>query len=473
MLITRDEFYRRRDDRTRRLAGGSDYHDVPVGIVASQAVATSAVGQIMIIIVTNLMSRWCRVVDLAIPDVDLVSQCRTTRAPSLRSRIVKEMRDADPFGDFGFRDPRPRAVTLSIGPGSGSVIAPDFSVWVDGWDALGWRPSQDAPCISGTPVGFQPAAALAACLGVAAVFKMAVGHSRADQLAAFRWSLWNHCRSGIASSSPVVVSPPDLTSVTLGRLLQIGVGAVGSNVLYLLDLLGVHGRILTVDHDHVEIENLDRSLLFTVSDAIPGAKKVESAASRLRASTLKVDRFVGTWNDLVKTGRNLHEFDLWIPLANEEDVRRSMASNLPPTMIHGSTSTDWAFFLGRHIPFREYCLGCRFPGSYVSDSDLLCSTGAVDVTAPEHPSQQVDASLPFLSAAAASLVVAELLKLTLSGYHRMPNYVEADLRGAMRHPLVLGRQCRSDCRTADQNGTMWQAWFTLIESSRYAHHWQS
>ena len=469
MVITREEFYRRRDDRARRLVSECDYHNVPIGIVASEEIASSTTGQIMLIAAANLMSRWSRTVDLAIPDVDLASQIRTTAASSLRLRIMKEMRSADPFGSFGFRDPRPGALTLGIGPGIGSIVAPDFAVWADGWNALGWRPERDIPQIEGCDVTFLPAAALAACLGAGALFKVAVGQPRGDHLTAFRWSLWDHRRRGIASSSLAVAPPLDFTTVNLGRMLQVGVGAVGSNVLYFLDLLGVQAESLIVDYDHVEIENLDRSLLFAVSDAVPKASKAVAAASRLRGSKLKLDVFVGSWSDLVKTGRNLHELELWIPLANEQDVRRSMANNVPPIMIHGSTSTDWGIFLGRHIPLLDYCLNCRFPGSDVSDSALVCSTGSLDVGAPEHRPQQVDASLPFLSAAAAALVVGEMLKLDLTGYCRLPNYVDANLRGTMSDPVALRLGCRTDCPTRNNRSTIRQTWFRMNGGSRYAH----
>lgn len=62
------------------------------------------------------------------------------------------------------------------------------------------------------------------------------------------------------------------------KVMVIGVGALGNEVLKNLALLGV-GWILIVDFDVIEISNLSRSILFRKEDA--GRRKVEVAAERI------------------------------------------------------------------------------------------------------------------------------------------------------------------------------------------------
>ncbi|MBI5958706.1 MAG: ThiF family adenylyltransferase, partial [Chloroflexi bacterium] len=63
------------------------------------------------------------------------------------------------------------------------------------------------------------------------------------------------------------------------RLMVVGAGALGNEVLKNLALLGV-GYIYLVDFDTIEISNLTRSVLFRQSDM--GRAKVEVAAERVR-----------------------------------------------------------------------------------------------------------------------------------------------------------------------------------------------
>jgi molybdopterin/thiamine biosynthesis adenylyltransferase len=84
----------------------------------------------------------------------------------------------------------------------------------------------------------------------------------------------------------------DRDRVAEARVLVVGAGALGNEVLKNLGLMGV-GRLVVLDRDRVELSNLSRSVLFRQSDA--GRPKAECAARALRelSPEVKVQALVG------------------------------------------------------------------------------------------------------------------------------------------------------------------------------------
>ncbi len=72
----------------------------------------------------------------------------------------------------------------------------------------------------------------------------------------------------------------DQRRLAASRVVVVGAGALGNEILKNLALVGV-GRIAVIDMDRVEITNLSRSVLFRASDA--GEYKAEAAARAVRA----------------------------------------------------------------------------------------------------------------------------------------------------------------------------------------------
>lgn len=76
--------------------------------------------------------------------------------------------------------------------------------------------------------------------------------------------------------------------IAAARIMVVGCGALGNEVLKNLVLMGVR-HIVAVDFDVVEMGNLSRSVLFTKADATARRLKVEVAAERLRAMNPDVE----------------------------------------------------------------------------------------------------------------------------------------------------------------------------------------
>lgn len=71
----------------------------------------------------------------------------------------------------------------------------------------------------------------------------------------------------------------DLDKVANAKIMLVGAGALGNEVLKNLALFGL-GNIIVVDYDIIEYSNLSRSVLFRPRDAEQKRSKVEAAAER-------------------------------------------------------------------------------------------------------------------------------------------------------------------------------------------------
>ena len=71
MFSTAQEFYSQRDDRTNRCIASNSYQQTNCLIISSEETAKSFAGQVMIMTTANLLSRWCRNIDLLTSDAPL------------------------------------------------------------------------------------------------------------------------------------------------------------------------------------------------------------------------------------------------------------------------------------------------------------------------------------------------------------------------------------------------------------------
>jgi hypothetical protein len=451
-----EAFYHERDNRTLlEVANLADYAQREIEIRIDPYCAGQPAVQAMALIAANLMARWARNVRLIVPEAALYPQFRRGRYHLLAERIENEMRMADPFGNFQIEEaahggdrPELRLLIGAFQQASG-LGSDDFVINAAGWSAVGRR---GRGFDSETPLPATIAAAgLAASLGVADLFKRAIGHPRAHWLPEFSWSTWSQrLWSDLFVESDAPAPPPYLD---LGETLLAGVGAVGSAFLYLADLMSLRGALTLLDRDQVETSNLNRSPMFTFEDALAAFNKTSVARSYLAHQGIRTSRVTGAWREHSARMAE-HPFDVWISLTNEDAAWAEVPFLLPPIVLQATTTSGWGMGAGRHIPRREDCTLCRLP----RPATLFrgpCAEGNIAVEESKPPAH---AALPFLSAGAASLLLAEYLKLEGNSLAALPNEVGTDLRYGLLAVIANKRAALRHCRgCAVSQSQLWQS----------------
>jgi molybdopterin/thiamine biosynthesis adenylyltransferase len=439
-----ESFYAARDSRTTCCAGLEDYRNARVVLSIDETEAHTLSGQVSFLIAANLLSRWCRQIRFLVPSMNLLPRAATLLTPGggdLAQGAMMIAQGTDPFGDFGVGMP-PWSVDHYLHVGRQASLQA-YPILGRGWLALGGGAVRQAVARDGTVV---LGAVLAACVGNAQVFRAALRHHRRN-IESVRLSLWN------LRGAEAAVDGPDVAGGELGQVHLIGCGAVGSTIAYLVPLAGLMGSFGLADGDLVDESNLNRSPLFVALDV--GQPKVKITASYLRRHGLVAHAHEEWFDAAVRAGHLFQRRpDMVIPTANDYDVRYSIQNQAPPLQVYGTTGQNWDAFLGRHIPFREDCLACRFPKVRMEgEAPLACST--VRLPAPARTDgRSADAALPFLSTAAASLAVAELVKATLEGYPVNPNFACLDFRGNLTD-FVLDQRLPSPACTCASQRRIW------------------
>jgi len=248
-----------------------------------------------------------------------------------------------------------------------------------------------------------------------------------------------------------VVARPIPESLDVGRLLIAGVGAIGSALVYIASMMNLKGHITLFDRDAVDSTNLNRSPLFTVLHAVEEATKTSVAEQLLLGGGregLCVEAIDGVWRAHAgKFGEA--GFDVWVSTTNEDGAWASVPFQMPPVVVHGTTTSGWGFAAGRHIPRVEDCTLCRMPrpeaefrgpcaeGELMPNAVVPAALPAVEAPV---------ASLPFLSTASAALVMAMVMQLEYPGSAELPNQVSVDLSVGLPAVITLQRGPTEGCR---------------------------
>lgn len=251
--------------------------------------------------------------------------------------------------------------------------------------------------------------------------------------------MWSHKLLG--DTAVRIEDHPMPEALDFGRMLLAGVGAIGSALVYLLDMMKLQGQLTLLDRDRIELSNLNRSPLFGISHVFANELKTVAAAHYLARHRLETRVVNGTWHEHAERVAR-EPYDVWISFTNEDGAWAEVPFQLPPVVLHGTTTSGWGFGAGRHIPRRDDCTLCRMPRPE-TEFRGPCAEGEIESSETYVPAR---ASLPFLSAASASLVLAELLKLSSPKVTELPNDVSADLRYGLPAVIKLIRLASHTCR---------------------------
>ena len=440
---TAEAFYAERDHRTQlEVEDLHAYVNTPVEIHVSPTSAGNITTQRIALLAANLTARWARNIAVFVPNVELADALRIQNDEFLSSRLRREMEEADPFGRFVVQEESnsdPANLRLFVGPPSNfqKLSERDYVIDARGLSAIGYRGNLSSSKIDRLDA-IAPAAALAAAIGAGDLFKRAIGHHPKQWLRSITWCTWHHTLSNRAGCCDWHPAIPD--KLDLGNLLVAGVGALGSALLYILGLTPCVGRVTVLDRDAVETSNLNRSPLFAAVHAATAMNKTDVAKNFLTSLGIESNVVQGTWRE---NGPELSEqaFDVWISLTNEDGAWAEVPFQLPPIVLHGTTTSGWGIAFGRHIPRTEDCTACRLPRPH-AEFRGPCSEGEVT---PANDVEPVRASLPFLSTASAALVATELVKLNFPGVISLPNSVSADFGGGLQTLIAVSFSPTENC----------------------------
>lgn len=456
-------FYAERDHRTElEVQQLHRYACAPIEIHVEPECAGDVTIQRMAILVANLTARWARNIRVFVPNVCLAPQLQVFGEQTLSERIAREMREADPFGNFTVGvgvDSDLCSIRLWVGIYNTSAhphTKDDYAIDATEWTVLGRRePSGDCRLIRNATVG---AAALAAAIGAADVFKRAIGHDRSDWFGNIDWCTWDHvfgAKRGVRSGP----SLPDCFDV--GKILIAGVGAVGSAVLYILGMTSIYGEITLLDMDRIEASNLNRSPLFSAEDALRAFEKTEVGRRFLARLGCEARVVNGPWHQHCRT-LGEERFDVWISLTNERGAWAEVPFQLPPVVLHGTTTSGWGVAAGRHLPRIEDCTACRLPRPS-TEFRGPCAEGELPAVQDHAPMR---AALPFLSTVSAALIVSELAKLQFAEAGTLPNAICADFRKGL--PAVIAQTLGLNPNCPGCQLTLLPEWMKRGGRSRYA-----
>lgn len=420
--MTRDAFYLQRDLRSQQFGLGTDFFDAPVRVVIGRQCAGSAAGQSAALALVNMVSRLHRAVELVIPPAPLLVRPLAGGA-TFDDAALRLAARTDPFRLSG---PFRKRGLASIGLGS------------DAPRGLGWY----AGAVGGAailaqepiPVEAGPAASLeasfAACLGAMALCRQVIGDHILRPIAI---DVWEWTVAG-AFTHPAPNGPIDV-----GDVLILGAGGVGSCFGYWVHDFGHRGQWAVADGDVAELHNTNRCLgIFPDEAGLNGGSqgnKAEIAAHLMDARALP--KYYDQLSDEDARAQ------LVLPLANDRDVRHLVAQRGDPVVLHATTSPAWEAQFHRHIPDLDDCICCRMPPD--DAPRLKCSTAQA---AKRPDGTSVDAALPFLSAAAALMLVRGMFLLQRGLIRSTKSNLHALRMRDARGPTSNSRfRCRDGCTT--------------------------
>jgi len=198
------------------------------------------------------------------------------------------------------------------------------------------------------------------------------------------------------------------------RLVVVGAGAIGNEVLKNLSLLGV-GSLVIIDFDTIESHNLTRSVLFTEADVgRPKAEVAADACRRLEPGLQVEARLAHFWNCL--NLKEIQSADAVLCCVDNFEARLQLnrLSRLAGTDFY-TAGIDSRYVSVETFPFSEpgrACFECALPPSVYQAVRQRYSCGWLKKVAAEERKIPTTA----VTSALAGAVMTSLLLHRLSGH---------------------------------------------------------
>lgn len=395
--MTAEQFYEARDLRTGLEISEDKRLSASITLSIDEDSAKTFNGQLALLTLANISSRWCRSISFAVPEAELETDLIAIYpGDNLVDAAIRCAQEADPFGVFRPLTRSRSENHIHVGP-EGEPGA--YRIFSEGWLTF----TGDSVDSAHNSLGKNAlSAVMAACIGASHAFRAAIGDT--ENHGAVLMSLWN------LENDDLAVNGPPFEDVQMGRIAILGNGAIGSGIAYLLPLVkAVTSQIDLVDKDLMAFHNLNRSMIFSAIQAFQELAKIVAVGSFLSASGYAVKE-IFSWYDYPTV--DLKNYDVIFLGANERSFGPKLMANIPPLLLGASTGKDWDAYLQRHIPLLDDCPECRMPTTPASPTPLICSTGSISTASADSGTPETGA-LPFLSLAAAVMCVAEMVKISL------------------------------------------------------------
>lgn len=227
-----NEWYQLRNNRTNRIDEIIlDSSSKRIGIYVSEKFINYYSTQVLILLILNILSRWCRRIVIEMPEN--IKCLIPGRSQDFRGLLESTIRNADPYGEFIFDSIEKSNcdIILKIGPDIDGPQTNYFWADADGWiGGYGYGTNQKSIQKSNiiNPVG----PCFVACQVNSAIFREYLGINNLHDFQ--RWySLFNYN----SADTPGGLANPEINNdINIGRIWQIGCGAVGSSFDYLISL---------------------------------------------------------------------------------------------------------------------------------------------------------------------------------------------------------------------------------------------
>lgn len=206
----------------------------------------------------------------------------------------------------------------------------------------------------------------------------------------------------------------DAKRVNEARVLVVGAGALGNEVLKNLALFGV-GNIYVVDYDTIEYSNLTRSILFREEDADKGRYKVDVVSKRVREinHNVNIHPIVGRLDSGVGLGL-YQSMDVVIGCLDGQEARiqlnrQCMRVNVP--WVDGSIENLKGVV--RVFKRGESCYECQLPQS---TKDMIFSRTSCADVAKRSTSYGRIPTTPVIASIIGGVQTQEAMKLIHIGH---------------------------------------------------------